>query len=1108
MGTSNHLDLLRGEYLDLQERYAQLQQQYAILQARVEPDGSPDTGCFAGQLFDTMRNLFEHHSFSDITIRLGENELKCHKFLLTTRSYYWNDLENRDFIEISGVTLEAFHVVYRWLYTDSLPRSASQFETRLLQEVCQVAFRFHFGALQSRCVQLLKTRVDVENCVSLFEFADMEDIAELRDYCSAVVAAHWKDFKPEKFAQLSAVSLLRLLKKNSLHVLHSIIQLNREDVLLLYFIENDGKISNVVNTVDEQGLSPLELSLVCGRINIASQLLQKNASCNAVDQSGYSILMRMIDKGDAVACEFLAKAGADLNFVHAKTGSTILHRIACANMNRSAMAQWINSWLERIDLDSVDIQGRTALLQCVIYGNTELAKFLLRSGADVIKADNEGKTALFITLFDRCDLDLSEEIVKYGGDPVVNHMVHGDSLLHISVRKDNCEATRFLLEHQASVDVGNNENITPLEIAVKQNNLAIVNLLLDYNASVKLSRSNDDSLLHEVISKGTEMLNVFAVKCKDINWSFSDALSYALNTKALDCAKIIVSVGGQVEEKDSYGNSLLIQRILLSDDAGASFLLELGADHSAKDSKERTCLELAALHGLINTLRIICGLGVNINERSDRGSGYTVLVHTLSEGHYDCAALLVSLGCDLESVTLDGSYVQTMLHHFIDVVDEQAAVFLIESGCDGDAARVPRDSNNSIKETPIHRAVSAQMNKAVAALVTSKANLSVQDSQGRTACHIAVQERNHDALSELLKANDVGFLSIRDKFGHTPFSQALFSKQHMLATAMINRQPHVALQTNANGENLLHISVKSNDLESVLFLLSNSNDAARAVDGTGRNAIHYAADVDNELILRNLLLVGCDVNVTANDGSTALHVAVRGNRPHHTEILLENGADANQVDGRHENALLIAVRHGSLDCVKVLLSHSSVDGLAVNKNGQSALHLCAVLTTEKTQSRTSSIEMCEILLRREAQSLPEKIFSAYVDLRDVDGNTALMLAYMVGNGDVCRCLLRYGATMGARNADGATIFTYETPTRLLLFRLLDSLEREPRWSDGDVCDCGVRFSITVRKHHCRHCGRLVCAKCSEVTMPIAKFGEEKRVRVCSLCVEVLTKGVR
>lgn len=201
-----------------------------------------------------------------------------------------------------------------------------------------------------------------------------------------------------------------------------------------------------------------------------------------------------------------------------------------------------------------------------------------------------------------------------------------------------------------------------------------------------------------------------------------------------------------------------------------------------------------------------------------------------------------------------------------------------------------------------------------------------------------------------------------------------------------------------------------------------------------------------------------------------------------------------------------AVRCGSVDSLKVLVKNPTTVSLLNNKSGQSALHLCAILKNDKLLPYSSAMGMCEALLEKEVHRLPERDFASYVDLQDTGGNTALLLAYMTGNGDMCRCLLRFGATMGARNVDGSTLFTYETPTRLLLFRLLDSLEREPRWSDGDMCDCGVRFSITVRKHHCRHCGRLVCSKCSEITMPIAKFGEEKRVRVCSLCAEVLTTG--
>ncbi|KAK5978358.1 FYVE zinc finger [Trichostrongylus colubriformis] len=1105
MGPSSHLNLLREEHLELLNKYGDLQQKYAALQSKIDPDQVPDSTTLGGQLCATMKNLYENHAFSDVTIRVDGRELKCHKFLLVARSNHWKDLDSADFIDIPDASFKAFEVVYRWMYTDSLPHS--QFDIALLQEVCQIAFRFHFSGLQIRCVQLLKIRVDVKNCISLFEFADLEGIVEVRDYCCAIIAAHWTEFKPQQFSHLSAPALFRLLKKNSPHVLHSIVQLNREDVLLLYFIENDSKVHTVVNAVDEKGLSALEIALTSDLVNIASQLVKKGADCNLTDDSGRSILMRMIEKGDVTACEFLASAGADLNFVQRDTDFTPLHYIACSVLNQVNMAEWAGSRLKEMNINAVDVQGRTALLLSVLVGNVAFTRVLLKHGADVLKADSEGKSPLSAALFDRNDTELSTEIVNCGGVTAVNHCIDGVSLLHIAVQNDEIENVRFLLENNAAINAVNSKDETPLEVAVRQSNVSLVSLLLDKGASVRMPSSGQNSILHRAILCGPEMLTIFAKKAKDVDWTIHGLLNYALDEGLRNCAKILVTAGASIEEKDKLGNTLLVQRILMSDDSGAVFLLENGAKHLVKDSKGRTCLEMSAFYGLVNTLRTICGLGVNINERTNGGRGYTVLQQALSEGRYDCASLLVSLGCDLESSTVDGSFVQTMLHHFIDVGDERAAVFLVDSGCDCNAVRIPREADPEKEESPIHRAISSNMVALITSLVKAKANLAVQDSQGRTACHLAVDQRNAEALLELLKASDVEFLSLRDKMGQTPFSQALFSKEHALAAAIVKRQPHVALQTNGNGENLLHTSVKLNDLESVLFLLSAHTDATRlTADGSRRSALHYAANVDNELILRNLLLAGCEVDEIASDGTTPLQIAARNNRSLHAEILLENNANPNIVDERRENALLAAVRSGSVDCVNVFARNLNIDSLAVNKNGQSALHLCATLSSDKLPPRRSAVEICEILLKREAHRLSEKDFAAYVDMQDADGNTALLLAYMAGNGDICRCLLRYGATMGARNADGATMFTYETPTRLLLFRLLDSLEREPRWSDGDMCDCGVRFSITVRKHHCRHCGRLVCSKCSEVTMPIAKYGEEKRVRVCSLCAEVLTTG--
>lgn len=67
--------------------------------------------------------------------------------------------------------------------------------------------------------------------------------------------------------------------------------------------------------------------------------------------------------------------------------------------------------------------------------------------------------------------------------------------------------------------------------------------------------------------------------------------------------------------------------------------------------------------------------------------------------------------------------------------------------------------------------------------------------------------------------------------------------------------------------------------------------------------------------------------------------------------------------------------------------------------------------------------------------------------------------------------------------------------------------QEAIWSEGDVClECGLKFSLTNRKHHCKHCGRLLCNKCSSRETHIAKFNVTKPVRVCELCYTVLESG--
>lgn len=48
----------------------------------------------------------------------------------------------------------------------------------------------------------------------------------------------------------------------------------------------------------------------------------------------------------------------------------------------------------------------------------------------------------------------------------------------------------------------------------------------------------------------------------------------------------------------------------------------------------------------------------------------------------------------------------------------------------------------------------------------------------------------------------------------------------------------------------------------------------------------------------------------------------------------------------------------------------------------------------------------------------------------------LLLAYMKGNANLCRAIVRAGARLGVNNNQGINIFNYQVATKQLLFRLL------------------------------------------------------------------------
>lgn len=103
----------------------------------------------------------------------------------------------------------------------------------------------------------------------------------------------------------------------------------------------------------------------------------------------------------------------------------------------------------------------------------------------------------------------------------------------------------------------------------------------------------------------------------------------------------------------------------------------------------------------------------------------------------------------------------------------------------------------------------------------------------------------------------------------------------------------------------------------------------------------------------------------------------------------------------------------------------------------------------------------------------------------------------------------------AENKDGNNLTPQAAKLAAVDFQLNGSRARSeegefimPRWipdEESNICQkCSSEFDMVNRKHHCRHCGLLVCQDCSKYIMMLPHhFGFRDPQRVCNDCNTLL-----
>lgn len=250
----------------------------------------------------------------------------------------------------------------------------------------------------------------------------------------------------------------------------------------------------------------------------------------------------------------------------------------------------------------------------------------------------------------------------------------------------------------------------------------------------------------------------------------------------------------------------------------------------------------------------------------------------------------------------------------------------------------------------------------VSLLLEKGLDANIQNLDGNTALHCTLERRrNEEELAKLLWRNTRLDLQMRnmkgEQFMHIAATEWNIEIFKTLAAIPLDRDINSPA---GNGDTVLHIAARTNNIDAVEYLLSTSRIAVNTQGGKGRTALHLACENGHVDIVESLI------------NAPLIYV--------------------NSRDERRQTPLHLACEKGHLEVVRILLAIGNIDTDVGDVDGWTPLHLAS-------ESATGELIVCELL--RANMDVNRQVTAT--------GATALHFASLGGHFNTVLNLLENGA---------------------------------------------------------------------------------------------------
>jgi len=710
-----------------------------------------------------------------------------------------------------------------------------------------------------------------------------------------------------------------------------------------------------VNAATVRGETPLYLACEKGLSGVVRQLIESNADVNASHCEYRNPLLVACERNVREIVSMLLNNGANVNVI---CGNKSPLTVAAAKADTGLIEELLN---RGADINLMENDRNTALHEAVVsmrYGEHSsddlISKIttLLNHGANVDALNGVGETALQLACSSRPTSETKlkytviELLLKSGADSnsILSSTSHSDSrgtsILSYAARHNDVTLMTLLLKFDASLELKDTAGKTALYYALEpdtnifkirysQNNsysTAALELLLKSGAQVNITDENGMSPLSMACKKGALVF----VKTL-LSWGANPNLTTKANCPLLtackrgyhEIAKLLLEREADVQATDEEDNKCVLLHAFEALSASnpnlsiVNLLLDYGADTNIMTSSGETLFYLACSKGLTSIVQRMLKCGAKVNASKDERSPLNAACKNENPGTVE---LLLSEGADPNVPEEIGNKCAFALHIAAAGNSDELVNLLLKHGANvnimdtsGDTAlhhaiyRGPYMSRNYTYSFPVCTTMHMNRQKVVDALLCAGADVNVSNSSGATSLFLAVKKGLLDIVSSMLLHGGNPSVPARDKY----FLCLACNTQNVKLVEML-------LKAGAD-PNLTTVDTDGS---------SSSNSDSNSEDTRCELPLCTAVKEANHELTELLLNGGAKVNVLNLEGKSVLHLALEnlnvwhGNRlvweaqyvtPKMVKLLLERGADANQLMPDNRSLLSLLIRYAKSD---------------------------------------------------------------------------------------------------------------------------------------------------------------------------------------------------